>query len=224
MEDQFSNHARIGDIDYPLIRSKLRVWLELDSIFADIVEAARFGNRENFVSSVYSYISAALSIPRGELEEHPWFEITRALREIYTINKLSINFPILRPSPKEHSSTKEGWEYPGRTWYSWINKLAKSYGWTVEYIENLDIDVAVALLQEIAVDDQLNKEFSWSLSEIAYPFDPTSKKSKFTPMDRPHWMKPIPKPVQKVKIRSSELPVGIVLKWNTDTNEYIKPQ
>ncbi len=223
MEDQLANHARIGDIDYPLVRSKLKAWFALDNIFADIVEAAKLGNRENFVSSLYSYVSVAFSIPTEKLQECPWHEMTRAFREAYTVNRPTINLPMLRPRPESHySSTKDGWDYPERPWYTWINMLAKNYGWSIEYIENLDVDIALSLLQEIAIDNQLDREFMWGLSEISYQYDEVSKKSKFVPMERPHWMKPIPKPIQKVKIRASELPVGIVLKWNTDTNEYIK--
>lgn len=225
MEDRLADYARIGDIDYPLVRCKLKAWFALDNIFADTVEAAEFGNRENLVSSLYSYVSAAFSIPIKELQECPWYEITRAFREAYAINRPTINLPMLRPAPKtSHSSTKEGWDYPERLWYIWINMLAKAYGWNIEYIENLDVDIALALLQEIAVDDQLEKEFFWGLSETSYSYDEVSKRSKFVPMDRPHWMKPTPKPIQKVKIKASELPVGIVLKWNTDTNEYTKSQ
>jgi hypothetical protein len=62
------------------------------------------------------------------------------------------------------------------------------------------------------------------MNEIAYSYDANTKTSRFIPLERPEWMRPIPKPIEKIMVRASELPVGIVLKWDTDNNEYTRPQ
>lgn len=124
---------------------------------------------------------------------------------------------MLRKIVQKETNEKIGWEYSGRTWFVWLHLLASAYGWSINYIEYLDIDNAIALLQEILVDSQLKKEWEWSMSEIAYQYNEHTKTSKFVPLDRPEWMQPISKPVKKTKIRISDIPVGLVMKW--DENE-----
>jgi hypothetical protein len=226
VENLSTNHARLGKVEYPLVRSKLRAWLVLEDFYSKIIEAAEKGNREEFVSSFYSYVSTAFSIPAEELQSCPWYEVTRAFREIYLINIPSLDFPILRRKMEEKGKNKKiEWEYPGRTWYIWLHLISKEYGWDINYIENMLPDDGIALLQEILLDDQLDKEWEWSLTELAYSYDANTKTSKFIPLERPEWMRPnkVAK-VEKVKVRASELPIGIVLKWDTDTNEYTRPQ
>ena len=224
MENLSANHALLGKVEYPLVRSKLRAWLVLEDLYSNIIEAAELGNRTDFVSSMYSYVSAALFIPTEDMQSYPWYEVTRAFRNIFAVNIPSFDFPLLRKKIQKEVNKKIEWEYPGRTWFVWLHLLSKEYGWDIEYIENLDLDDGVALLQEILLDAQLEKEWTWSISEIAYSSDPTTHTTKFIPLERPEWMKPTPKPAKKVKIKASELPVGLVLKWDTDTNEYTRPQ
>lgn len=219
-----ADHALLGNVEYPLVRSKLRAWLALEEIYSDIAEAAGTGDREKLVNSLYAYVSTAFSIPIEKLQTCPWYEITRAFKEIYTINIPSMDFPMLRRIMHKETNEKLGWDYPGRTWFVWLHLLANAYGWSVNYIEYLDIDNAIALLQEILVDDQLKKEWEWSRSEIAYQYNENTKTSKFIPLERPEWMKAIPKPAKKVKIPSSMIPVGIVMKWDTDDSKYTRPQ
>jgi hypothetical protein len=225
VENLLTNHARLGKVEYPLVRSKLRAWLVLEDFYSKIIEAAEKGNREEFVSSFYSYVSAALSIPSIELQECTWYEVTRAFREIYQINIPSLDFPMLRRNTQKETHKKIEWEYPGRTWYIWLHLLSKEYGWDINYIENLLPDDGIALLQEILLDDQLEKEWQWSMNEIAYSYDANSKTSKFTPLERPEWMQPnrVVK-IDKMKVKASEMPIGIVLKWDTDNNEFTRPQ
>ena len=227
MEELLADHARIGNVEYPLVRSKLRAWLALEEIYSKIIEAAGKGDREKFVSSLYSYLSAALFIPIETLQSSNWYDVAVAFRSVYKINTPSFDFPLLRKRPKvdKQEQTKNGWDYPGRDWFVWLHIVAKEYGWDINYIENLPVDEGIALLQEILINEQLDREFQWSMSQTAYPYDANTKTSKFVPLNRPDWMKVIPNEnVQKVKIRASELPVGLVLKWNTDTNAYTKPQ
>lgn len=218
--DNFTNHARIGKHDIPVVRSKLRAWLVLEELRTQILDAAEHRDRDKFVSSMYSYVSAALSIPVEELSQCFWAEVTRAYRIINDINIPNPNLPLIkdRPSKKKPSliTKTEGWEYPGRMWYFWLHVFSKNYGWSIEYIADLDIDVAFSLLQEIRLDEQLLREWEWGLSEVAFSYDANTKKTKFVPLKRPDWMTVIAevKDLPNVKMKKSELPVGIVLRWD----------
>jgi hypothetical protein len=225
VENLSANHARLGKVEYPVVRSKLRAWLVLEDFYNSIIEAAEIGNRDKLVSSLYSYISAAFTVPIEELQSCPWYEITRAFREIYQVNIPSLDFPMLRKRMQKETNKKVGWEYPGRTWYIWLHLLAGKYGWDKKYIENLDPDDAIALLQEILLDEQLDKEWEWGMFEGAYKYNEQTKISTFIPLERPEWMNPIaPKEMEKVRIRASQIPIGLILKWNTDDRKYTRPQ
>ena len=165
--------------------------VSIGNILQQYHRSTEVGNRDGLVSSLYSYVSTAFSVSTEELQLLPWYEITRAFKEIYQINIPSINFPMLRKRIKKETNEEIGWEYPGRTWYVWLHLLANEYGWNINYIEHLDIDDGIALLQEILVNDQLNKEWEWSRSEFAYSYNQNTKTSKFIPLERPEWMRRI---------------------------------
>ena len=76
----------------------------------------------------------------------------------------------------------------------------------------MDIDTAIGAYQELSIDEQLQKEWEWGLSEVAYSYDSSTKKSRYVPLQRPAWMNPIiPKQLPVVKMRKSHLPVGNVI-------------
>jgi len=67
----------------------------------------------------------------------------------------------------------------------------------------------LALIQEILTDDQLEKEFAHSLSEVAYEYSSQTKKSHKVPLDRPVWMRPkFIKAEKKIKIPANLIPIG----------------
>jgi hypothetical protein len=105
---------------------------------------------------------------------------------------------------------KLSWDYDGRTWNFYSHLLASNYGWTLEYIGKLGIDEVIAKIQEILTEEQLNKEFQWSMSEIAYPYNKSTKKSEFKPLKRPYWMLAEVTEIKKIKILKSLLPIGNV--------------
>lgn len=216
--DNSNNHARIGEHEVPVVRFKLRAWLKLEEIHTEILDAAKHGDRDKFVLSMYSYVSVASLIPIEELETCYWADITRAYVFINNYNTPNLNLPLIKPRPEKREKLldqKEGWEYLGRSWYLWGNLFAKVYGWTLEYIAELDVNDSFALMQEILVDEQLQREWEWSLSESAFSYDATTKKSKYVPLKRPGWMGPTVNlaDIPNVKIRSSEMPVGLIYRW-----------
>lgn len=119
------------------------------------------------------------------------------------------------PRPKETKVKKEKperWEYPGEYMAEWIDYFARNYGWSLDAILNLDIDVAGYLLQEIFLEQQFKKEWDYNLSELAYQYDEHTKKSTHKPLKRPYWMsEQIDLEIKKTKLIKSMLPMGEVI-------------
>jgi len=169
---------------------------------------------------VSKYVEMASGIEtKIEWAKVPWFELLEAYIRCTTENLIRVEFPILSGNKK---SEKLPWEYEGREWYFWVNLFASNYGWDEERTGNLDIDMAIGLYQEITIDGQLDREWWWGLSEVAYPYDTVSKTQRFKPLDRPNWMLPVVAPPKKVKVRQDMLPVGQVINL-AEKDENSKP-
>jgi hypothetical protein len=111
--------------------------------------------------------------------------------------------------PGKSKDKKEPWDYPKRTIYLYSHIIAKHYGWKISDIEKLDVDYALALLQEILTDEQLDREFLWSMSENSYIYDAKTKSGKPNPLERPYWMLEKVQEPRKVTIPASMLPAGV---------------
>jgi hypothetical protein len=182
-----------------------RKWLTLENLKSELLSAAEDAS---FPDKVYSYLSAALEIPIEKLKKQPWENTVQTLMKAGNPVVLK-DFPILRGATKNGKAVD--WDYPERTWVYYSHVLAKAYGWTLEYIADLEVNEAIAHLQEVFTENQLENEFAYSLSEIAYPYNKSSKKSEFKPMERPYWMKAkVSNVARKVMMRKSMLPVGNV--------------
>ena len=207
-----NSYIQLGDKQYPCIRCKLRQWIKLEVLRRNI----NTKSITKYCDALLAYVSFYLNIPVLDLEEIPWFDLVDAYNKIISINMPDPDLPLYKaPASKGHK--KEIWDYDNRTWYIWLHELAHAYGWSIEYVAELDIDDAASLLQEIYTQDQLDREFIWSTSEIAYPYNSTSQTSEFHPLPRPDWMTYDPNIVKKVndlqhtKILKSLLPMGIVV-------------
>lgn len=159
------------------------------------------------------FIGATIKSPSPEVNwlEVPWFEFIEVFSLAVQINLPTIPFPIVVGSV-ENKEKPAPWEYPGRSWFFWLNLFSSTYSWTEDVIANLDIDTALGLYQEIEINNQLNKEWEWGLSELAYPYNKSTKTSKYKPLARPEWMMPmIPKQLPVIKMRRDMLPVGNII-------------
>jgi hypothetical protein len=99
--------------------------------------------------------------------------------------------------------------------------LSEAYSWSLEYVAELDIDDAIALLQEIATSEQTQREWEWMLSENSISYDKRSGKGSFQKLRRPDWMDRKKAPEKKrhtlgdkIPMKKSMMPVGNVVKWN----------
>lgn len=212
-----SSTVVLGGTEYEVTRAKLRVWLQLEDIREQIIEAADSKDRERFVTLIYSYLSVAFSVDM-DFSEFPWYEVVDAYVEIVALHRPFFDFPFLKSSV---NTEKVPWDYKGRTWYAWSHMLSEAYGWSLEYVAELDIDDAIALLQEIATAEQTQREWEWMLSENSISYDRRSGKGTFQKLRRPEWMdgKQVPKEKRqtlgdKIPIKKSMLPAGNVVRWN----------
>ena len=207
----------LGGKQYTITRSKLKQWIELESLKTKALDFSERGRAMEFCDTVLSYVSICTGVEVSELDKLPWTEIVFTWHRLLNLNTPNTELPLYKVRDLDPKKKKPIWDYEGRTWYTWVHDLAHAYGWTMEYIAELDIDDASSLLQEMIVDDQLEKEFHWMLSEIAYPYNESSKKSEFKPLQRPIWMMEQIRSIKegkdvKVKILKEHLPMGLVLK------------
>jgi hypothetical protein len=209
----------IGNKKLSIDRAKLRQWLLLEDIREKIQLAAEVRDRQEVVTQIYSYLSAAFGIDI-DLDKCAWFEVIEVFTQVISLNVPRFDFPLLT---SKLDNQKVAWDYEGRTWYIWVHLLAR-YGWSMEYIANIDIDDALALAQEVAVEDQLEKEWAWGLSDKSTVYDKKGKNAKFKELPRPGWMtKVIDRVEEGMMFPANMLPVGLIYTWDRDKDETSKP-
>ena len=188
-------------------RAKLRLWFDLEDLRSKLKEAAEEGDSRAVSSLICSYLSVASDEEVETFQNAGWEEVAMAFAEISVLNSTRKQFPLFSYKSEEPTELVS-WEYEGRTWYLWVHTLAKAYGWTEEYISELEIETGLALIQETMVEDQLRREWEWSLTELAYPYNKVTKTSKFSPLPRPGWMGRIVEEPKKTKLVKAWLPIG----------------
>ncbi len=207
--------TNIDGIKITFKRLPLRKWSALEEWRIEAQDAAERKDFHGVVDAVSNYISAASNAKDIDWSKHSWFVTLEAFGEAIHINSPILKFPLLT-STYEDKHEKLAWEYKGRTWYFWVNLLGTKYGWLMDVIGKLDIDDAIGLYQEILIDDQMQREWEYGITELAYPYNKTTKQCEFKPLTRPMWMRGItPKP-KKIKILKSLLPVGNVVGLDND--------
>lgn len=204
---------KIGEGEYEYTRPSLKKWLVLEDIHTSVNKAVDNHERDSIAQYMTSLVSTALLVPAPKIDERPWYEVVLAYFNISEANLPLNDVPILRTKVKEKVDV---WDYDQRTWYVWSHLFAEEYGWTLDYIADLDVDDAIGLAQEIAIEDQLNKEWEWMLSEIPY-----QAKEGFKELPRPDWMRYSKKApvIPKLKIRKDFMPVGNVIRYQTPESE-----
>lgn len=190
------------------MRLKFRQWIQLDEIRKKIDDEAEVGNWQKIPDLIFQFITAC----GYEIKDPPWVEVQGLYGQAVSENLPRIHFPLFKSREK---GKPHPWEYEGRSWFFWLHIFAGKYGWTPDIVADLDLDEAIGLYEEILVDEQLEKEWQHSLSEIAYQYDKSTKKSKFKALGRPDWMAMydnVPnRPQPKVKIPKSAMPVGNIV-------------
>jgi len=202
---------KINGVELSLIRLNLKGWTSLDRFRKDMEDAISTSDFGKYFLAIVQFIEiASFSSKPIKWDKVAWFEVLDVYSKAVELNKPTIDFPVLHGNEK--TNDKLPWEYDGRTWYFWLNLFSKNYGWNENQIEHLDLDTALGLYQEILIDEQFKREWEYGITEVAYPYNSSTKKSEFKPLERPSWMKPlIPKQLPIVKIRSDMMPQGNIV-------------
>jgi len=190
-------------------RAKLRLWFNLEDMRSKLKEAVEKGDTQAVSLIICSYLSAASYEDVETFQDATWEEVAIAFADVNNLNSPRLQFPLFNID-EDKSFDKESWDYKGRTWYLWVHLLAKTYGWVEEYIAELEIESGLAFIQETIVEDQLKKEWEWSLTEMAYEYNKASKTSRYKPLPRPNWMRAIRRAPKKTKMLKMMLPFGPV--------------
>lgn len=171
----------------------------------NIVKAVEESSDE-FPNHLFAYLSTALPLSSKWYRKASWEEVVKAFYRVVEVTQCQISLPILSPNQVEHK--EEPWHYADRDWHLYVHLLAKNYGWSTEYIANLSVEDALAKIQEILIDEQLNKEFLWTMSDKSSYYDDKSKTTKMNPLPRPQWMHKHIDPSKELKI--TKIPVGML--------------
>jgi hypothetical protein len=210
----------LGGQEYVVVRARLGLYLTLETLQSDLAEAVKEDGSGTIADVLFRYLSASIQndFERGIFGQAPWYETINAFIRIASMNAVRGEFAILKHSKSSQLSVP--WNHPERLKISWIHIIAKAYNWTRENIENLWIEEALGFIQEIEADEQTNREFLHSLSDVAYPYDEASKKSKYTPLQRPLWMVVRDEESVKTRIDRRLLPIGPVHHIDGTVEEY----
>lgn len=195
---------------------RLSKFLYLEETKNKIRQAAKRKEKQ-FPDLLVSYVSAAFFIPKFILNWVRWDLLFALFGIAVSHSKPNIDIPLLRPHKSKEK--KDPWDYDGRGHSMYVHIIAKAYGWSLKEIENLEVDTALKLLQEIITDEQMDKEFLWGMSNKSYIYNYKTKFGKPNPLERPYFMKEETKAPEKMMIPKSVLPMGVV-SYNAIKTEY----
>ena len=189
-----------------VLRARLGLFLKLERCLHDLEEAVKQRNSGGVVSAIYRYITTAAD-KAIDFSKLSWLETLAPFFDVRKMNTVSIDLPMLKIRIKERAIVSP-WDHPDRPFLMWIHLLAQNYGWSLTEIESLWPEDAAMYVQEILVDEQLIREWQYSLSSVAYPADKKGK-VKFRPLPRPSWM--LRGRPRKIKILKELLPIGNII-------------
>lgn len=212
----------LGGQTYVVLRARLGLYLDLEIVRSRFDEAVKTADNGGMSRGLADYI--LLSIPEVKLEDIwavPWHEIVVAYAVLVNLNSVnSDEFAML--STKQKAGKNVPWDHAQRLKTVWIHSLASAYNWSKTEIENLVVEEAIGYSQEIHADEQIEREFQHSLSEVAYPYDQASKTQRYKPLTRPLWMVKRDRKELITKLDKRMLPVGkVVHEDSTETIEEI---
>lgn len=192
--------------------------MHLEGLKEKVIEAVPRGQ---FPELLLSYVGTALGVNPKWFEQADWIKVAELF---YACLSKSPSVKIPLTSPTKENIKADPWSYPERTWPLYSHLLAQAYGWSLEQISQLQVREALSMIQEIMTDKQLEREFYYGLSEIAYPYNKNTKQHIFKPLDRPHWMSPTFNPkkdIPRFKIPVSMMPEGAVIMDKVLPDEFL---
>jgi hypothetical protein len=194
--------------EFTIARARLGLFLRLETISAKLVGMIKRRDSGGCVFVIAEYLELATGEPLGDLTKLMGVELFSAYLTIKMMNFLDADIPLLKKLTEKTHGESSPWEYDGGLRYTWIHLLASTYHWPLDQIENLWPEEAVAFIQEILVQDQLQREWDYGLSEHAYSVDKEGV-SRFMPLPRPAWM--VRSRPKKTKMLRRLLPSGHII-------------
>ena len=188
---------------------RFKKWITLEEQKNRVVKAVAESS-DTFPQEMFTFLSTALSLPVQYFQDASWENIIQSFYKTVHLTQSQISLPILTPSNEKVKD--DPWTYDNRLWHLYSHMLAKSYGWTLDYIANLSVQEVLPKVQEILTDDQLEKEFWWGLSEKSVSYDNHTQTAHFQPLPRPEWMKQSHKHIeapQIAKVPENLRPMGV---------------
>lgn len=201
-------------------KPKFRTWAILEDKKFEVIRAVEQISLD-FPIAVWDYISAALFTSPEKISDIYWKDVVDAFIKIHSVTVPDKVLPLISKQ-SEKKNDKDPWDYSGRLWFFYSSIIAAAFGWNDEKISDLPVDDALAYIQEILTERQLEREFKWSMAEVAYRYDKFTKKSSLSPLHRPYWMLVEfgkKEDVKKIKIPKSLLPMGTIIKIDDETKE-----
>jgi hypothetical protein len=200
--------------EFTVARARLGGYLALQGAQEHIDHAVQAQDNGRIADGLFLYLRIALAdLEREAYEALPWFEVLTAYDAISALNRI--------PEATKFSILRRIEERKGRS-VVWLHIIASTYHWSKAEIESLWPEDAIAFIQEIMVDEQLDREFLHSLSEVAYQYDKASKKSRYKPMNRPLFMVLRTDEPRRTLLHRAMLPVGKVV-YPDDADPTLKP-
>ena len=190
-------------------RARLGRFFRLGEAYRKYQEALAERNSHS-VSYLLDYLATASDTPRGMWEDASPLELADAFLRLVELNRIQLDLPLFSGVPERDEKI---YDYSGRFVATWVTRLARMYGWTADYIlGNLFPEEAACYLQEAEIQEFNEREFRYSLSELAYTYDKGTKRSRYVPLKRPGWMvAKKEKEDEKVSIPKRFIPQGVVI-------------
>jgi hypothetical protein len=157
-----------------------------------LAEAVKRSDTGAIAEAVIGYLQtglASVDLNFGFYASRPWSELLASFRAVEECNRIpnAEVFALLRVRGQGRGAHADPLDHPDRTAKVWFHRLASAYHWTLDEISNLWPEDAIAFIQEILIEHQLDREFAHSLSTVAYPMDKRGK-GKYKPLPKPSWL------------------------------------
>jgi hypothetical protein len=187
-------------------RPHLQRWIQQVKLQREITVATEKHDPDDVARAIYKYLNFFIE---QEFEKVSWLEVLNAMAQITNLCVPKIDFPIFYSKEKTEQIVGD---YSEKEWYFWLHFMCSKYHWLIEYVQELQIEDAFGLLQEGLIDEQHQREWQWSLTELAYPYNSDTKTSSFKPLKRPDWMTIIKDNMpEKIMIRKDMMPQGVII-------------
>lgn len=209
--EQRSQLISLGGREWSISRARLGGFIRLQQARESLHKGVDEADNGLITDSLYECLRVAIpDLKPTDFHSAPWYEVFSAYLVVEQINTIPEHYEYSIIRFAQASRRGVPWDNPLRSSIIWIHIIARAYGWSKEQIENLWPEEAVAFVQEILADDQHEREFIHSLSQVAYQYNKATKKSKYVPLTRPIWMTARRKREVVTLLRKDLLPVGEV--------------